>query len=486
MAGIDLRQVAAPSGSEMVQQDAGAAMAPYTAMRRLGGSIQGVAQAVHQKDQERQKLEAQLDQERQKLYDSNSEAFVDRKARAAKNALSMAMAESKGDTNAWQDVFESSWKQVEEAYSGVAGSLSPEKAAKIRNDMLDQMETQRGVLGLAVVSAERKAKDESWMLTAQLRADEAETEDDWVSVEEAADNVDWANKAQRDEFLLETRRKGQYSAFNRQMLALENPDDLYAFEEEISKTGQENLNKSQRETLALQARQRAVKIQIGYNNTMRDIQRRLKRGEVPGVDEINELIATNDFDPDMMETYEGMVEQAVTRADYKQLYEKDTLSPTFKRKQVEILQKYLEGENLPENIKLTVDRKKEIIREINELGLDSTWAKSELYALMFEASTESLREPDRRWGGLRDDSIGEDERRFRMDYNQRLQTIAREGQLSQDFGTIFFNNEDAISKAFKSGSPADERKLMDNLTRIVVSGMMNEKLKARLSAAPTE
>jgi hypothetical protein len=478
--GIDLRRVALQSGSEVVQRSGADPIG--SAVGGFGQALVQTGQVIQQRqdkrEAERQKMEDELQAERQKIYDSNSTAFIDRQIKAASSSVDIAMVEDPSDPSSWQKTFEESNAEVDKAFDQVAADMSSEKAEALMNRILDARQDEQAALSLATVKQEESAKNESWKLNAQLAADE----ENWEAMEEAIDQVNWKNEAQKREFTIDTKQAGQYNSLNREMLAIEDPDKLYEFEKDVLAKPSDELNKSQRNTLAMQAQQRANRIQKGYNNTMRGLKARLKRMDFPTVEEMNELIAGNQMDPDMLDSYYAMYDEAATKADYKQVYDKETLSPTFQRKETEILENYLLADEAPENVKLTRERKAELIEEINKLPLNSEWAKNDLYSLVFEAANESLREPDEPWVGS--DPIGDAEREFRMDYNQKLQLYAGTGQLSQDFGRLFLANEARIVEEFKKEKP--DPKLMDQLTGLVVNSMMNENLKRQLGVLQEE
>lgn len=471
--GIDLRKYAAPSGSEMVQTNVGMAGAEFQAVGQLGEQVYSGAV---RKIEEQKQLDAEIQKQRQKIYDSNSEAYIGRKLSAARSAVDIAMADNPSDTTAWQKAYEESYQEVEKAFDEKAGDMSPEQAEKLRNRILEKRQDEGNSLNLAMVKWEENAMNESWKLNAQLAADE----EDWQGMEEAIGNVEWRNDAERREFEIETRQAGQYNAFNRQMLALNDPDKLYDFQKQVLDTASDTLNKGQRNTLAMQAQQRAASIQRTYNTTMRSLNRRLERGDIPSTMEISELVSNNRMDPQMLDTYYDAVEQAATRQDYKKLADTEMLSPVYQQKMTDILEGYLNADKGDDNQKLDRKKKRELIKEIDDMNLKSSIAKSQLYALAFEAANEALSFPDTKFfSDDPKDSMPQAERDFRIKYNERLRRITQEGELSQDFGTIFFNNEDLITKAFADKN-VDEQKLMDELTKVVVSGMMNRNLKRQL------
>ena len=480
--GIDLRQVTGQRGSEFVQRSGadpvGAAVSGFgQTLFNVGTEMQA---RKTKREQEQEKLEADLQAERQKIYDSNSTAFIQRSVDAASSAVDIAIAQDPSNPASWRKAFDDANAEVDKALEQVGGDMSPEKQDAALNRVLAARQDETAALALATIKQEEVAKNESWRLNAQLHAEAGRFD----MMEDAINEVSWQNEAEKDKFRLNTRRSGRYNALNRQMLSIEDPDKLNEMKDEILAMSQEDLKPSDRDTLVVVAQQRANRIQKGYNSTMRGLKSRLKRMDFPGVEEINELIASNQMDSEMLDSYYEMYDEASTRADYKQIYDTETAQPTFQRKETEILENYLLADTAPENVILTREQKQKLIKEINELPLKSAWAKNDLYSLVFESATEALREPDDTWLGLRDDPVGPEEREFRMDYNQRLQTYAKTGQLSQDFGRLFLANEARITEAYSKGDVNGE-KLMDDLTKLVVDSMMNENLKRQLGVLPT-
>lgn len=498
MAGVDLNlRSAGGGGSTAIQSNTGDPVA--RALQGAGGTLRniGVSNIAANRREEAAlaKANEELEAERQKTFDSSSDAVNRNRVTAANDAIEATVVGNPGNHQLWADSHKNTWDEVSKQFEASSDGLSPEAKLKQSQFIDSRRIAARGALNIQIVGSEVKASNDNWRLNAKLSADEGDRE----AFDSAIDQVKWTSDAQRDEFKLNTWRAGRYNEINNEMLALNSPDKLSEFAKEIEAMGQEDLNKSQRNQLAVVAKQRAIKMQDGYNVTMRSYNSSLKRGDEIDPARLTDDIAANRISPEMVELVQLQIDEMAEKETYKSDYDQDINSITYIRARSNIIDKYLDPDESPENVELDSKTFKKMIAEIDGLELGE-WAKGEIYALAFAAKTEALRQPDHGWrfgfaavgtGVIpsfgKEEDVTPEEREFRLKYTRELQNIMSQGEVVMPgLAEQFLANDTAISKAFEEGAVSDPQKAMDDLLRPMITGMMNTELRRKMTGGSNE
>ena len=495
--GVDLNlRSAGGGGSSAVQMNTSDPVA--RALQGAGGTIAniGVSKLAANKKREEDlasnlaKANEELETERQKIFDSSSDADNRNRITAANDGIKATIVENPGNTNLWNETFEETYNEVDRLGKESAAGLSPEAQRKESEYRTAQRISNRGNLNIQIVRAEVEASKEKWKLNAKLASDRGDRE----AFDFAVDEVKWTNDAERDEFKIDTWQAGRYSEINNEMLVLDSPDKLYAKAKEVEGMGVEDLSKAQRNTLAVLAKQKAVKRQAVYNTTQRAYNKDLKNNVEIDPQRMIDDLAQNRISVDMVKLFERQNEEVAASDDYRVRYNGDLASVTYKRKYDDIFFKYLKADTAEENPELSSKELNKIIEDIDSLDLGE-WAKGDLYAMAFAAKTEALMEPDHGWGfgygvGLGvsiNEDIKDTEREFRREYTRSLSLIMNNGQVVMEgLGDQFIKNDTAITQAFKAGADPDPKKMMEEFLKPMIKGMMNTEFKRKLTRGPVE